>query len=201
MIPKIYSFDKGCNSFFWIVSALLQNPQMAGGLAYGGGWQLYIYAMLSRHRHPVSLSWTATNLPLQADFDTFATLYPKDRDRFHLFLRIPPAPTPSAAEKTPLATASGLLWLEIAPHRVVLTLQGRDGQGYRHFWERGVYGKSRYWVQDAKLQQNSVLSLQNFTRSLYLHQISEPRFLHIEYELWTDKLALGCYQLDLDIHA
>lgn len=164
-------------------------------------WQLQTHAMLSRYRHPVSLSWTATNLPLQADFDTFATLYPKDRDRFHLFLRYPTSTPFSAADPTPLATASGLLWLEISPHRVVLTLQGRDSQGYRHYWERGVYGKSRYWVQDAKLQQNSALLLRNFTRSLYLHQASEPRFLHIEYELWTDQLSLGCYQLDLDIHS
>lgn len=158
--------------------------------------------MLSRHRRPISLSWTATNLPLQADFDTLATLYPKDRDRFHLFLRYPSLTDVAAnvMPGPPLATMGGLLWLEISPHRVIMTLQGRNYQGYRHFWERGVYGRSRYWIQSHDVRGSSALCLRNFTRSLQLQNVVQPRYLRLEYELWSDKISLGNYLLELDIH-
>ncbi|MGB0562513.1 MAG: hypothetical protein ACPGVO_12030 [Spirulinaceae cyanobacterium] len=158
--------------------------------------------MLSRHRRPISLSWTAIDLPVQADVETLATLYPKDRDRFHLFLRYPPLAqtAPDAAIAPPLATQGGLLWLEISPHRVIMTLQGRNYQGYRHFWERGVYGRSRYWVQSDEVRCHSALCLRNFTRSLQLHTPYLPQYLHLEYELWSGQLSLGCYQLEIDIH-
>ncbi|MEM8641627.1 MAG: hypothetical protein AAGG51_22835 [Cyanobacteria bacterium P01_G01_bin.54] len=157
--------------------------------------------MLSRHRRPISLSWTALNLPVQTDVETLATLYPKDRDRFHLFLRYPSlAQAAPHSPLTPLATQGGGLWLEISPHRVIMTLQGRNYQGYRHFWERGVYGRSRYWIQGEAVRCRSALCLRNFTRSLQLYTLSLPQYLRLEYELWSDKLSLGCYQLEIDIH-
>lgn len=159
--------------------------------------------MISRQHCPISLSWTACDLPLHSDLETHATLYPKDRDRFHLFLRYPPIAIPDSEDPRdrPLSAEGGLLWFEMSPHRVVMTMQGRNYHGYRHFWERGVYGKSRYWSQDEGGQHGcSALCLRNFTRSLLFHTAALPQYLQLEYELWSDKLPLGRYQLELDIH-
>ena len=92
-----------------------------------------------------------------------------------------------------------LLWLEISPARLVMTMQGNGNFSYRHFWERGIYGLSRYWLQSDLLGATHLIQLRNFTRHLRLDGRPLPRFLQLEYELWTGNLQLGCYVLQLEI--
>jgi hypothetical protein len=91
------------------------------------------------------------------------------------------------------------LWLEISPYRVIMTMQGNGKSSYRHFWEQGVYGLSRYWLQDERVSSYDQLRLRNFTRSLELAANPLPEHLRVEYELWTNQLCLGRYVLNLEI--
>ena len=162
--------------------------------------------MLAHHRRPICLSLISTDLPIWYNFETAATLYQKDQERFHLLLSNPnltPLETPSlpASQGSPQTTTqSTLLWLEISPYRVIMTMQGNSQIGYRHFWEEGVHGISRYWLHSQVVQENGAIRLRNFTRSLQLIGNSLPESLRLEYELWSDKVPLGNYVLNLDIH-
>ncbi|TAF52944.1 MAG: hypothetical protein EAZ60_22060 [Oscillatoriales cyanobacterium] len=71
---------------------------------------------------------------------------------------------------------------------------------YRHCWERGMYGLSRYWLQGESLATPEQLRLRNFTRNLTLTGKPEPQHLRLEYELWSEKVQLGQYILNLEIH-
>lgn len=160
--------------------------------------------MLTHHRRPVCLSLISTDLPIWSTLETAATLYQKDRDRFHILLKAPPFPS---ADEPPLDSDNplnpereGLLWLELSPSRAIATMQGQGRLGYRHFWEQGVYGVSRFWLQSERLEPHSSLRLRNFTRRLQLNGRPLPHSLRVEYELWSDKLRLGCYVLSLEIH-
>jgi hypothetical protein len=93
-----------------------------------------------------------------------------------------------------------LLWLEISANRVILTLQGNSQFSYRHFWEKGVYGISRYWLNDGNQHLSDSFRLRNFTRDLTLTGDILPEFLRVEYELWSAKLCLGHYVLHLEIY-
>lgn len=161
--------------------------------------------MLTHHRKPVCLSVVSTDLPIWSVVETAATLYQKDRERFHLLLsepvvhdRDPATDTPDVA--TLPAKTSRLLWLEISPYRLIMTMQGNGQYSYRHLWERGMYGISRYWLQSDSLGANSQMRLRNFTRNLTLTGKPLPEHVHLEYELWAEKVQLGRYILNLDIH-
>ncbi|MDY6781431.1 MAG: hypothetical protein SW833_02565 [Cyanobacteriota bacterium] len=165
--------------------------------------------MLTHHRRPVCLSIISLDLPIWFTVETAATLYQKDRDRFHLLLNQPPFPTsefdllPEAALETDPRDANsnrGLLWLELSPYRAIMTMQGNGKLGYRHFWERGVYGITRYWLYSETNSTQGAFRLRNFTRSLVLEGRPLPHTLRVEYELWTDRLQLGSYVLSLEIH-
>ena len=162
--------------------------------------------MLTHHRKPVCLSLVSTDLPVWSTVETAATLYQKDQDRFHLLLSEPVPP-----EWEPESTTMGdthpstpnslrLLWMEISPYRVIMTTQGHGKLSYRHFWEQGVYGINRYWLQNDSLQGHDVLRLRNYTRSLKLKGHPLPQQLRLEYELWAEKVQLGRYILNLEIH-
>jgi hypothetical protein len=159
--------------------------------------------MLTHHRRPVLLSWTSTNLPLGTTIETAATLYQKDDCRFHLLLKDTPLPT-SASDVAPPADlmlpVSRLLWLELSPYRVIVTMQGSEQSGYRHFFERGVYGVTRYWLHDPISQERGSMRLRNYTLNLELRGSPVPESLRLEYELWSGKLSLGHYTLSLEIH-
>lgn len=171
--------------------------------------------MLTHHRKPVSLSLISTDLPVWSVVEAAATLYQKDRDRFHLLLTAPPIQSyevdtlvtrqPSSIDSirdpSNIQVPSGprILWLEISPYRVIMTMQGNSQLSYRHFWEQGVYGVSRYWLPSESLQPNEPIRLRNFTRNLKLNGHSLPEHLRVEYELWTGKIQLGCYILNLEI--
>jgi hypothetical protein len=129
--------------------------------------------------------------------ETAATLYQKDRDRFHLLLTAPPVENSKEALNP---SSPRVLWLEISPYRVTMTMQGNTQLSYRHFWERGVYGVTRYWLPAESLQPNQPIRLRNFTRNLTLTGHPLPEHLRVEYELWAGKVQLGCYILNLEIH-
>lgn len=162
--------------------------------------------MLTHHRKPVCLSLVSTDLPIWSVVETAATLYQKDRDRFHLLLSEPAiydinpqTGTPEVAT-LPTAKTSRLLWLELSPYRLIMTMQGNGQFSYRHLWERGMYGISRYWLHNDSLGANGQMRLRNFTRSLTFTGNPLPEHVRLEYELWSEKVPLGCYILNLEIH-
>lgn len=165
--------------------------------------------MLAHRRFPVCLSFLSTDLPILQTVETSATLYQKDREKFHLLLTQEDySPSENSLDHT---VKNRLIWLEISPYRTVMTMQGNRLLNYRHFWEKGVYGTSRYWLKSnsttqlhlqvtSTSYQQDCLRLRNFTRSLELEGDPLPKHLRVEYELWSDKLCLGHYVLDLEIH-
>jgi hypothetical protein len=169
--------------------------------------------MLTHHRKPVCLSLVSTDLPFWSVVETAGTLYQKDIDRFHLLLTAPPLITcevasfdspedtlsPSKSNQAYAPTSPRILWLEISPYRVIMTMQGNNQVSYRHFWEQGVYGVSRYWLPTESLQANDPIRLRNYTNSLNLSGHPLPQHLRLEYELWAEKVQLGCYILNLEI--
>lgn len=155
--------------------------------------------MLTHHRKPVCLSLISTDLAFESMVETVATLYQKDRERFDLLLKEPPLQELEPAA-VPSVAASRLLWLEISPYRVVMTMQANGQVNYRHFWEPGIYGLSRYWLRSESLKGNQQIRLRNFTRSLTLVGRPLPEHLRVEYELWSEKVQLGHYILNLEIH-
>ncbi|MEM9771735.1 MAG: hypothetical protein AAF889_09100 [Cyanobacteria bacterium P01_D01_bin.73] len=183
--------------------------------------------MFARHRKLVSLSLISLDLPLQSSVQTTAILYRKDAERCHILFSEPllaekakadksddsPQVTPgegardllglapSSRGKGPLETLPDRhLWLELSPSRAILTMQGNGGFSYRHLWEQGVYGTSRYWLQTSKNRPHEQLRLRNFTRSYELEGKGIPTAFRLEYELWAQKLALGRYVLTLEVH-
>lgn len=168
--------------------------------------------MLTHHRKPVCLSMISTDLPVWSVVETAGTLYQKDIDRFHLLLTAPPLiscevgsllssedPLPQTKRQIETPTSPRVLWLEISPYRITMTMQGNTQVSYRHFWEQGVYGVSRYWLPDESLQSNKPIRLRNFTKSLHLCGKTLPEKLRIEYELWSEKIQMGQYILNLEI--
>ncbi|AFZ02592.1 hypothetical protein [Calothrix sp. PCC 6303] len=155
--------------------------------------------MLTHHHKSVCLSLISTDLPLWSVMETAATLYEKDRDRFHLLLT---APSEKEDQKVDIPPASSprLLWLEISPYRVAMTMQGNSQLSYRHLWEQGVYGVSRYWLPAGSSSNQEKICLRNYTKNLNLSGKLLPENLRVEYELWAGKLQLGCYVLNLEIH-
>ncbi|MBF2077837.1 MAG: hypothetical protein IGR76_04780 [Synechococcales cyanobacterium T60_A2020_003] len=166
--------------------------------------------MLTHHRKPICLSLVALDLPVWSVVETAATVYEKTPNQFHVLLTEPimqgdrafshPLTQPFQTDETSFRPHSPrLLWLEISPYRVIMTMQGNGISSYRHYWEQGVYGISRYWLQDPDLPQNGQLRLRNYTRSLLLFNNPTPQHLRIEYELWAENLQMGRYVLDLEI--
>jgi hypothetical protein len=152
--------------------------------------------MLTHHRRPVCLSLISTDLPILSTIETAATLYQKDFDRFHLLLHQGETKT----ETPNVESAPQLLWLELSPNRVVLTRQGNSQFSYRHFWERGIYGTSRYWLNQHEQHLSDSFRLRNFTRDITLSGAPLPDFLRVEYELWSAQECLGHYVLHLEIY-
>ena len=161
--------------------------------------------MLAHNRNIVYLSLLSTDLPLWHIIESHASLYQKERDRFHLLLNQYSSDdeTFSLDNKDEIIKENNgkkkLLWLEISPDRVTMTMQSPGKLSYRHFWEKGVYGVSRYWLNDNPLEGSKSLRLRNFTRYLKLEGQPLPNSLQIEYELWSAKVQLGSYVLHLDI--
>ncbi|MGB3535249.1 MAG: hypothetical protein WBA13_17250 [Microcoleaceae cyanobacterium] len=162
--------------------------------------------MLTHYRKPVSLSVVSTDLPIRSLIETAATVYQKDRERFHLLLHEPEIVEGSPLDPVPLTTQQmgankpRLLWLEVSPNRAVMTMQGNSHFSYRHLWQKGVYGLSRYYLQMEAGNLPSQLRLRNFTRDFQLTGYPQPEHLRLEYELWSQKVCLGRYVLNLEVH-
>jgi len=166
--------------------------------------------MLTHHRKPVCLSLISTDLPVWSVVETAGTLYQKDTDRFHLLLTAPPLISCEVAnslnledtlpqKRSNVPSSPRILWLEISPYRVIMTMQGNAQVSYRHFWEQGVYGISRYWLPTESWQPKEPIRLRNFTSAMLLSGHPLPEHLRIEYELWAEKVQLGRYILNLEI--
>jgi hypothetical protein len=153
--------------------------------------------MLTQRRLPVSLSLLSTDLPILTAIETSAILYQKDRQQFHLLLNQSDLPQSVAEVNDAGDLGWRLLWLEISPSRAIMTVQGTGKFACRHFWEKGIYGKSRYWLNG---EVNSTFCLQNFTRELQVKGNALPRYLRVEYELWAARVQLGHYALHLEIY-
>lgn len=155
------------------------------------------------HRKPACLSLISTDLPLWSVVETTATLYQKDQQRFHLLLNEPVVlgwQPEDEMEENPNTGSTRLLWFEISPYRAIATMQGQGGLSYRHLWERGMYGISRYWLRHDDPAAPTQMRLRNYTRSLELSGRPLPEHLRLEYELWSGQLSLGRYVLNLEIH-
>jgi len=174
--------------------------------------------MLAQYQKSVYLSFLSTDLPIWSGVEAIATLFQKDQERFHLLLTEPaiseqgrdraaPAMTPLATHDcaiAPTITTPRLIWLEFSPYRVALTMQGNGQGSYRHLFERGMYGISRYWLSSTPSNQfeagcHDQIRLKNYTRSLILQGKPLPDALRVEYELWSDTVPLGHYVLNLEI--
>ena len=77
-------------------------------------------------------------------------------------------------------------------------MQANASLNYRHFWEQGVYGTSHYWLNNQQPECDRI-RLRNFTRRLTLIGRPLPQLLRVEYELWSEKVQLGTYILNLEI--
>lgn len=160
--------------------------------------------MLAQHHTPVCLSLSAYDLPIWSIVETNATLYQREPDRFHLLLTEPLIQDPDSLSRPQSTVISSLptprlLWLEISPSRVIMTMQGNGQFSYRHFWEQGVYGLSRYWLQTTDISEKNQLRLRNFTHRLSLKGKPLPSQLRIEYELWANQLQVGHYVMNVEI--
>ncbi|MEM1367682.1 MAG: hypothetical protein AAGG02_06625 [Cyanobacteria bacterium P01_H01_bin.15] len=167
--------------------------------------------MLSYYRKPVSFSFLSTNLPILKSVEATATLYQKDQERFHLLLNDPLGCPPDlamapACPKTPTQkqisnsqNPKRLLWLEFSAHRAILTTQGDGDIGYRHYWQTGVTGISRYWLHRYRGDSGS-FRLQNYARGITLTGQKFPESLRIDYELRTPQMMLGHFVIHLEIH-
>ena len=161
--------------------------------------------MQTHHHKAVCLLLTAIDLPVWSGLETVGTLYQKDQEQFHLVMTEPAVGDRDFVvgnqdvTTLPAVTTPRLLWLEFSPYQVTLTMQGQGQFSYRHLWRQGVYGSSRYWLHDAADQRTGQFHLRNFTRSLTLKGSPLPTFLRVEYELWSAKMQLGHYVLNLEI--
>ena len=150
--------------------------------------------MLANRRNNVYLSLISTDLPLWNIIEGNASLYQKDFDKFHLLLEQNNLP-----QSQPTSSTKDLLWLEVSSSRVVLTMQSNGKSSYRHFWERGVYGISRYWFNANLPENSSSFRLRNFTRFLQFDCDPFPKSVQVNYELWSSQLKLGSYVLHLEL--
>ncbi|MBM0742832.1 hypothetical protein JOY44_14645 [Phormidium sp. CLA17] len=167
--------------------------------------------MLTQLRRPIHLSFSSADGLLTSKIETVGTLYQKDDNRYHLVLIEPlvmdlgtRAHALEASAVSTLTTTAvptpRLLWIEFSPYRVSITMQGNGQFSYRHLFEPGVLGLSRYFLQDDSLYPNRELRLRNFTRNLHVKGNLLPSYLLLEYELRCDRLQLGQYTLSLEIH-
>lgn len=164
--------------------------------------------MLTYHRLPVSLSLISTDLPVFSIIETAATIYQKENNRLHILLNEPLISeedfqnylSEKISQNYPM-TRPRLLWLEISHQRVVMTMQSYQQFNYRHLWEKGKSGMSRYWLQSDNSNLHQQLRLKNFTHNLAISGQPIPKYLRLEYELWSGKLSFGHYLLDLEIYS
>ena len=150
--------------------------------------------MLVNRYQTVYLSFISTDLPVWNVVKAKASMFQKDREKFHLLLNQQDLPTSEGD-----ISSQGLFWLEISPYRVMMTMQSNGRLSYRHYWEKGVYGVSRYCLNTPTNLPSKSIRLQNYTRYLKVEGDIFPKSIRLEYELRSDRVQLGNYILHLDI--
>ena len=155
--------------------------------------------MLVNRYQTVHLSFVSTDLPIWQVIEAQASLYQKDQERFHLLLNQQNLPHSVTSASEQEKSEQGLFWLEISPYRVMMTMQSNGRLSYRHFWEQGIYGVSRYCLNTDPDQPSQSLRFRNFTRYLKVENNPFPRNVRIEYEMWSARVHLGSYILHLEI--
>lgn len=155
--------------------------------------------MLVNRYQTVYLSIISTDLPIWNVIEASASLYQRDQERFHLLLHQQnlPAFSPFVSQQDKMTP--GLFWLEISPNRVMMTMQSNGKLSYRHFWERGTYGVSRYCLSDYAKEPIKSIRLRNFTRYLRIEMDPYPKSVRLEYEIWSAQVQLGSYVFHLNI--
>ncbi|MBE9045755.1 hypothetical protein IQ255_15295 [Pleurocapsales cyanobacterium LEGE 10410] len=154
--------------------------------------------MLVNRYQTVYLSLVSTDLPVWDVIEAKASLYQKDRERFHLLLERQNLPCSVSNNNN---FEQELFWLEISPHRVMMSVQNNKRLNYRHFWQRGIYGVSRYCLNSHPDRPSQSLRLRNFTRYLKVENDPLPKNVRIEYEMWSRQVHLGSYVFNLDLQA
>ena len=154
--------------------------------------------LINRHQ-TVHLSLISTDVPLWHTIQTEGSMFQKEQEVFHLVLNQQNLPhsLSSPAEQSQLC--QGVFWLEISPYRVIMTMQSNANLSYRHFWEQGVYGISRYCLSTGLDQPSQAITFRNFTRYLKVDSNPFPHNVRLEYEMWSGKTNLGSYILHLAI--
>lgn len=168
--------------------------------------------MLTNYHKPLCLSLISTEQPVLSVVETAVTVYQKDYDRLHLLLSVPSFNEPEVVnslspestsrqeqDQGDVPTSSAQWWLEIAPERVIMTHQGHGQVNYRHFWQQGAYGRTRYWLANESSQHNEPIRLHNFTRSLIVKANPMPELVRVEYELLAGDVQMGSYILNIEI--
>ncbi len=155
--------------------------------------------MLVNRYQTVHLSFISTDLPIWQVIEAQASLYQKDQERFHLLLNQQNLPHSVMLASDQEKSEQGLFWLEISPYRVMMTMQSNGRLSYRHFWEQGIYGVSRYCLNTDPDQPSQSLRFRNFTRYLKVENNPFPSNVRIEYEMWSGRVHLGSYILHLEI--
>ncbi|MEL7409373.1 MAG: hypothetical protein AAFN00_20905, partial [Cyanobacteria bacterium J06558_2] len=142
--------------------------------------------LVNRHR-TVYFSLISTDLPIWNVIEAKASLYQKDHERFHLLLEQQSLPHSFISGNSQQPATQGLFWWEISPYRIMMTMQSNGKLSYRHFWERGVYGVSRYCLNSDPEQPSKSIRFRNFTRYIKVEGDSCPQNIRLEYELWLAK--------------
>lgn len=156
--------------------------------------------MLINRSQTVSLSFVSTDLPIWNTITAQAQMFQKDEERFHLLLDRQTLPHSAITmDGSQPEFQQGVFWLDISPYRIVMTMQSNGKLSYRHFWEQGIYGRSRYCLNTDLSQPARSIQFQNFTRYLQVENSPFPRSVRIEYELWSAKIRLGSYLMHLEI--
>lgn len=160
--------------------------------------------MLTQLRCPIRLSLSSADELIVSDIETVGTLYQKDSDRYHLVLTEPLVTewnllfhTYDISTVVTVPTPR-LLWFEFSSYRIAMTMQGNGQFSYRHLFEPGVFGITRYWLQESNSPSEEI-RLRNFTRNLHVKGNPLPCYVLLEYELWAQQLKLGDYTLSFEI--
>ena len=155
--------------------------------------------MLVNRSQTVSLSFISTDLPIRKTIIAEASMFQTDSESFHLSLNQHDLPHSVIPAGNQPESQQGMVWLNISPYRLVMTMQSNGQLSYRHFWERGIYGVSRYCLNTDLKQSSQSFFCRNFTRYFWVENNPYPKSVRIEYELWALELCLGSYLMHLEI--
>ncbi len=151
------------------------------------------------HYRSAYLSLDYYDCPVLLIADTTATIY-QYKNYFSLILSEPEI-LDYEEKNVNILRPNRRFWLDIYTDRVVMTMMGNNQFQYRHLWELRKYATSRYWLENEKNKGLSPIRLRNYTRSLRLIKNNLPLTLHLEYDLWNEKIHLGHYLLKLEVNS